>query len=581
VASLLETNYWVLLSHGATLIVVLAIDFHVYIRARKTALLYSYLAIQLCFALWLASKILKSVSPNAAVQWHFLVVQFLGICALGPSFFFFSFTYARGRPPRLRVMAPLAAIALCFVIACATNPLHMQFYSTYDFFEERFGPLFYALEAYLYTLIAIGIVFCANDFRQIFGSNRAKAVLFLIAIFVPIAANLLFVSMADLFPFNLTPIAFTVSLLCFTFAIYRYRFLDITPTARRLALRRSPEAMLLLDRRGRPVACNDRYAEFARCLQPREPATPVERYLRQIALRVDGEWTGLATLPPAREELFAGGSGRVNLEVEMVDGKYFQIVVGPVRTGRRRRATLVRAIDVTHQKRTTKALETLRAELAQTGTKLRQRAEMIREIAITRARNVLARDVHDLLGHSVVLVVGILEVARLSGERDLAVLAAHLGSAAEVLKRCQEDIAGAIAIGGPASRNRALNDALAEMLKHARGTGIDIQLLVQGRETTLRSTQVDVVFRVFQESLTNAIRHGGASRVGLVLRYHFSGCELYAVDNGRGCPSIKKGFGLSGMEQRLAEIGGEARFASDGISGFIVRGFFPYHGAVT
>jgi signal transduction histidine kinase len=73
-----------------------------------------------------------------------------------------------------------------------------------------------------------------------------------------------------------------------------------------------------------------------------------------------------------------------------------------------------------------------------------------------------------------------------------------------------------------------------------------VDLLVQGRVTRLDSARIEALCRICQEALTNSLRHGAATRIGMALRSHVSGCERYVVDNGRGSRAIVKGFGLAG-----------------------------------
>jgi signal transduction histidine kinase len=84
-----------------------------------------------------------------------------------------------------------------------------------------------------------------------------------------------------------------------------------------------------------------------------------------------------------------------------------------------------------------------------------------------------------------------------------------------------------------------------------------------------------VIFRVCQEALTNSLRHGKAKNVNIILRSSGNKLSLFIFDDGCGCSQIKKGFGLSGMEQRVKDLGGTLVFGSDGESGFNIRMEIP------
>ena len=83
------------------------------------------------------------------------------------------------------------------------------------------------------------------------------------------------------------------------------------------------------------------------------------------------------------------------------------------------------------------------------------------------------------------------------------------------------------------------------------------------------------VFRLIQESLTNSIRHGHAKEIRITLDIDFGAIRINIRDNGTGCPRIKKGFGLGGIQERLEASGGSADFSSTPGNGFETRASIP------
>lgn len=88
----------------------------------------------------------------------------------------------------------------------------------------------------------------------------------------------------------------------------------------------------------------------------------------------------------------------------------------------------------------------------------------------------------------------------------------------------------------------------------------------------------DAIYRVVQESLTNAVRHGRPTRVDVSVNYDESATALRVrvVDDGRGGPQRDRmGFGLSGMRERLAALGGTLSFESGSGGGWLVSAKLP------
>ena len=90
---------------------------------------------------------------------------------------------------------------------------------------------------------------------------------------------------------------------------------------------------------------------------------------------------------------------------------------------------------------------------------------------------------------------------------------------------------------------------------------------------TLSQDEEDCVYRTVQEGITNAIRHGHATRVQV--RCHIEGgvLEVSVRDNGIGCKSVTPGFGLQHMQERMLMLGGT--FWYENSDGFCIRAEIP------
>ena len=199
----------------------------------------------------------------------------------------------------------------------------------------------------------------------------------------------------------------------------------------------------------------------------------------------------------------------------------------------------------------------------------RDRAEaLVEELEASRAAQVqaaalaergrLARDMHDVLAHSLSALALQLEGARLlAHDRDTdpdvvaAVERAHhlaadgLGEARAAIGALRGD-----EMPGP-ERLRAL----------AEGFGDRATLTVTGEPRELASEARLAIYRTAQEALTNVVRHSAAERVALRLAYEPGGTRLTVEDSGAGVPvpagaSPGGGYGITGMRERAELLGG-------------------------
>ncbi len=125
------------------------------------------------------------------------------------------------------------------------------------------------------------------------------------------------------------------------------------------------------------------------------------------------------------------------------------------------------------------------------------------------------------------------------------------------------------------SGGNQLERELETMVREVRSAAVDVELTVTGQLPPLSQAGAEAIFKLCREGVTNAIRHGGAKRIDIVLRGRSELLEVYLIDNGRGCGQVQKGMGLTGMEERLRAVGGEFGFGPMEGGGFRLYAGIP------
>ena len=117
-------------------------------------------------------------------------------------------------------------------------------------------------------------------------------------------------------------------------------------------------------------------------------------------------------------------------------------------------------------------------------------------------------------------------------------------------------------------------EALMEMTKnYSESSGMEITFDIFSWSEHLRQDQEDVIYRVLQECITNAKRHGHATKVKITIGGNENYLLIVIADNGQGCDEVKQGFGLKHMRERLELLRGTIHYWSD--EGFIVEAMIP------
>ena len=192
----------------------------------------------------------------------------------------------------------------------------------------------------------------------------------------------------------------------------------------------------------------------------------------------------------------------------------------------------------------------------------REREERART-AVAEERARIARELHDVVGHSVsVMTVQASGVRRLlrpdqQREREALLVVERTGREAlaemrrmvGVLRRPEE---------GPALAPQPSLEHLEKLVEHAREAGLPVELRVEGEAVQLPVGVDLTAYRLVQEGLTNALKHAQATRAEVLVHYGDGQIEIVVSDDGRGIGSDDGGgHGLVGMRERVSVYGGE------------------------
>ncbi len=211
---------------------------------------------------------------------------------------------------------------------------------------------------------------------------------------------------------------------------------------------------------------------------------------------------------------------------------------------------------------------TARAELAAAHARLRGYAAQAEQLATIQERNRLARDIHDGVGHHLTVVQMTLEAARAvittaGPERLDTMLAQAQEQSGQALAEVRRSVAAL------REHRPELADALRTLVAEATQAGVPTDLDVRGRPRPLRADVDESLFRAAQEGLTNVRKHADATRTAVVLDFRDDDrVRLEVRDDGRGLPEDHgDGFGLAGLAERMAHVGGRMSLESAGAAG--------------
>lgn len=210
-----------------------------------------------------------------------------------------------------------------------------------------------------------------------------------------------------------------------------------------------------------------------------------------------------------------------------------------------------------------------------------QREERART-AVLEERRGIARELHDVVAHAISVIV--LQARGARHELDVDPPAARRaldaidGTASQALAEMRRLLAilRAEDESVPLAPQPSIShvDVLAAQIRDA---GLPVEVRVEGELRELPPGLDVTAYRIVQEALTNALKHAGAARARVLIRYDASELDVEVVDTGAGSNPNDDGGGqgLGGMRERVAVFGGELEYGARPEGGFAVRARLP------
>jgi len=231
-----------------------------------------------------------------------------------------------------------------------------------------------------------------------------------------------------------------------------------------------------------------------------------------------------------------------------------------------------------HNREERQRKDVLYRELLDAHKQLKQYADEVNRLSVVEERNRIARDIHDTIGHNMTALIMQLQMAehlyKEETSRAEELLASAVGTAKDSLagiREVVETLRGEEAF-------RYSDDAirhLAAEFSEKTGAAIHLDIIDGNGEYIPKSEKRNpaagmTLYRIVQEALTNAVRHGKATEISVHIVYDPKGIRFHIIDNGIGAEEFKEGFGLTGIRERVEAFGGEVMIESG--QGFSVRG---------
>jgi two-component system sensor histidine kinase DesK len=204
------------------------------------------------------------------------------------------------------------------------------------------------------------------------------------------------------------------------------------------------------------------------------------------------------------------------------------------------------------------------AQRDQANAKLRLAQAEVEHLARLAERERIARDLHDLLGHTLSVIVLKSELAAKLASRDPERAAREIREVEAVAREALQEVRGAV----QGYRSMGLSSELARAATVLRDAGLEVESKYE--PAPLSPVEESVLSLVLREAVTNILRHAQATRCEILAGLSNAAFELQVADNGRG-GAAPAGSGLLGMRERIEALGGSLDRFGEGGTRLLIR----------
>lgn len=213
--------------------------------------------------------------------------------------------------------------------------------------------------------------------------------------------------------------------------------------------------------------------------------------------------------------------------------------------------------------------------VSEVNQELKNYAAITEKIGEDKERKRLAREIHDTLGHALTGIAAGVDACLVMIDRNPEAAKNQLQLVSKVVRQGISDVRSSLKKLRPgALEEQGLKGALTKMIQEfSEVSDVKITFSFEADAADFDVAKENVLFRLIQESITNAIRHGFAKEIGI--RMYIENDELITdiQDDGIGCEHIVYGYGLRQMEERILTVHGHIEY--DGSNGFATHAVIP------
>lgn len=216
-------------------------------------------------------------------------------------------------------------------------------------------------------------------------------------------------------------------------------------------------------------------------------------------------------------------------------------------------------------------------KLVEANEELKLYSSTIEELTLHRERSRVSRELHDSVGHSLSTLCIQLKAVRTILSKNTPLAEEMLDNNVKYVENALENVRRTVRELKPIEFEAYEGIfTIEQMIKSSsKLTGINIKMIVSKEKWILDSDQIHNLYRIVQECISNAQRHGKAKNITVSLQFFEDKLYTCVNDDGIGVAEVAPSFGLKGISERVKGMGGSVDYESEAGKGFSVKLTLP------
>lgn len=540
---------------------------YIFINSKRTRILAFYCIMHILIMVVIIGNFTELIASDTTVKWICIVVSNIAKLFFDIIFILYARAFFKGKlVKKMIIILSFTYISLSLIVILS-NPIHHLFIKQITQKASEYGILYYFLLATGYFFEVVGLL---SILKTMIGRVTHVAYRVAVAITAILSLSLIYFLMCNII---CTPVDMLPVVVLFNFTIcfiggYKFGMYDTVSYGSVRSFEMFTEAMLIIGRKGRIIFKNWACSMFD---------TSVLHEIIHKALpdtdKIPKKWSG----------------NQVEMKIVLKNQeKHFTVSIKPVKT---LTLTAKQYILILHDNSEIfTAIHSLKEKnqyLKEMNESVKMLSDDTKKLAVLGERNLMAKEIHDVMGHSLIVALNIMESNRILVETSKDTALQRLRQAISEIDTSLNEIATTAvteidtdrAPDKQVSRTcySLFNERIHLLKERLLDTGITLDISTIDHLDSCSEGSINVIHRICQEAITNSIKHGQANHITISIKVKENFIALLIVDNGKGSSSFTKGNGLIGMEERISSVDGHISFTSfEDHRGFLINAHIPF-----